>query len=89
MEQVLYFAIFKEGERAPMAAFASIEDAFDWACGRFGSDPFSIRAFPLIPDSRQRETRHCRLRLGIQMECSRFDVFPSFQTVRCSSAWVW
>jgi hypothetical protein len=57
MDEVLYFAIFKEGERAPMAAFATIEDAFDWACGRFGSDPFSIRAFPLIRQPDQRAPR--------------------------------
>ncbi len=48
-DEVLYFAIFKEGERAPTAAFASLEDAFDWACGRFGTDAFRIRAFPLMP----------------------------------------
>jgi hypothetical protein len=52
VDELLYFAIFKEGERAPTAAFATIEDAFDWACGRFGSDPFSIRAFPLVSGSR-------------------------------------
>jgi hypothetical protein len=47
--QQVYFAIFMEGERAPRAAFAAIEDAFDWACRRLGSAPFRIRAFPLIP----------------------------------------
>jgi hypothetical protein len=48
MDDVLYFGIFKVGDRAPLAAFATIEDAFDWACGRFGTDSFSIRALPLI-----------------------------------------
>jgi hypothetical protein len=49
LQQVVYFAIFMDGERAPRAAFAAIEDAFDWACRRLGSKPFRIRAFPLIP----------------------------------------
>ena len=54
MDDVLYFAIFKEGEPGPMAAFATIEDAFDWACGRFGSHPFSIKGFTLNPTDRSR-----------------------------------
>ena len=49
LQQVVYFAIFMDGERAPRAAFAAIEDAFDWACRRLGPAPFRIRAFPLIP----------------------------------------
>ncbi len=57
MEQVLYYAIFKEGDQAPRAAFAAIEDAFDWACGRFGSDPFSIKAFSLHPGPDRPGTR--------------------------------
>jgi hypothetical protein len=49
LPEVVYFAIFMDGARAPRAAFAAIEDAFDWACRRLGSAPFRIRAFPLIP----------------------------------------
>jgi hypothetical protein len=49
MDELLYFAIFKDGERVPTAAFATIEDAFDWACGRFAADSFTIKAFSLLP----------------------------------------
>ena len=42
---VPFFAIFKDGEEAPTAAFASLEDAFDWACGRLDADSFSIKSF--------------------------------------------
>jgi hypothetical protein len=57
MDELLYFAIFKEGERVPTAAFATIEDAFDWACGRFGTASFSIKAFSLIPGGDEDQRR--------------------------------
>jgi hypothetical protein len=55
MDEMLYFAIFKDGERVPTAAFATIEDAFDWACGRLAADSFSIKAFSLMPSANPHE----------------------------------
>lgn len=38
-----YFAVVPDGAEDPVAVFAELEAALDWAVARYGSDRFRIR----------------------------------------------
>ena len=59
MHEHLYFGIYAEGHRSPMAIFAAIEDAMDWASEHFGSNTFRIKQclVPIVLPDDQRSDR--------------------------------
>lgn len=46
------YAIIPDHTREPAALFGALEDAVDWALGRFGNDRFSIRMMLVAPVER-------------------------------------
>jgi hypothetical protein len=46
------FAIYPDGYDEPSAWFYDLEDATEWALGRYGGDHFSIRLFVFTPRER-------------------------------------
>jgi hypothetical protein len=52
------FAIYPDGDDQPSAWFYDLEDATDWALGRYGGDRFSIRLFVFTARERAAGDHH-------------------------------